>query len=529
MTTARWSLLVLAVCAGSGFALASDVRAATPPNIVLVIGDDHAWTDAGFMGHPQVRTPTLDALAAGGTVFTNVQLPASTCRPSLQTLLSGLHPTQWRAKKSAIEADSAMKAVIPTREEVVHYRTLPRELARRGYRSWQGGKMWEGSFAQAGFDAGSAPPGPFGPYQPSAPLGRENWDPERCGATRTRPDPCPALADLGRFLDGVGDAPFFLWFAPMLPHAPFDPPQEFTALYTGLGLDRDHVLYYAQVTRLDAVIAELLRELETRDLRRETLVIYVSDNGWQVGQGRFVRRGHGKATLHELGTRTPVIFHWPGHVPPGVRLDALVSSEALFPTILDYAGARQLPDRRGASLKPAIESGRLPGLDRYVSYYKSVAPANTGWFVRTPDWRYTSAIDGSESLYRIREDPLEATDVAADNPALLARFREDVRVWRAGIAEAPPRLDVSGVLRDAQGTPIPGVGLILVRAGGRFETRTDTRGAFVFQDLPHGKYRLEPGVGLARLTGDVRVELPVGPAGAHLPNVVGERIRVGNP
>ncbi len=524
MTISRWCFLLLAACAVSVASPALNARAADPPNIVLVIGDDLAWPDAGFMGHAQIQTPALDSLAAGGTVFTNAQLPASNCRPSLQSLLSGLHPEQWRAKRRAlVEAGGP----IPAREEVVHYRTLPRELARRGYRSWQGGKMWEGSFEQAGFDAGTAAPGPFGPFETRTRFGREDWDADRCGATRTRPDPCPALAGLGRFLDGVGDAPFFLWFAPMLPHAPFDPPPAFVAPYESLGLDRDHVLYYAQISRLDALVGELLRELETRGLRRDTLVVFLSDNGWQVGQGKLGQLGHGKSSLHELGTRTPIVFNWPDRVPAGVRHDALVSSEALFPTFLDYAAAPQLPDRRGTSLKPGIERGEAVGIERYVSFFKGILPATTGHFVRTPEWRYTSAQNGSEQLYRIREDPFEKTDVAGENPALLAEFRQDVRVWQEAIQQPPSLLELAGILRDERGRPIGDVGLKLLAAGASFDARTDGNGAFVFRKLPHGAYRLRPGVGLLRLKEEVVGVLPVGPTGSYLPSVIGERIPVG--
>ncbi|MFP6664757.1 MAG: sulfatase-like hydrolase/transferase [Deltaproteobacteria bacterium] len=74
------------------------VAAPVPPNIVLIIGDDHAWRDVGFLGHAVALTPNLDALAAAGTVFTNAHNTASACQPSLQTLLSGMHPVQWDAR-----------------------------------------------------------------------------------------------------------------------------------------------------------------------------------------------------------------------------------------------------------------------------------------------------------------------------------------------------------------------------------------------------------------------------------------------
>ena len=501
----RWLLpLVLLLLAGSAWA-------ARPPNIVLVIGDDHAWPYSGFMGHEVVETPALDKLAASGTVFTNAQLPASICRPSLQTLLSGLHPRQWDAKRVALAADR----FIPYREEVVHYRTLPRELARRGYRSWEGGKMWEGTYQQAGFTHGMANQRPLDFFGiDGAGLGRDGWDPARCGASREVELPCPALAPVREFLDQIGDTRFFLWFAPMLPHTPFDPPPEFRAPYLDRGLTQAEITYYAQVTRMDAVIGELFRELEERGHRDDTLVIYVSDNGWQIGQGFFGNLGHGKGTPHELGTRTPIIFNWPGRVSAGVVREDLVSVEDLFPTILEYAGAEPLPDRWGVSLKRAIERGAAAGLDRYVSFFK-------GHFVRTPLWRYMSFPDGHEELYEIFVDPFEELDLAGSRPDLLPGFRDDVLAWESEIVQPPPRLEVAGRLVREDGSPIAGASLRLNWTSASLEVMTNADGAFRFQNLPHGDYFLEPGQRVTALLDSAEVSLPVGPAGSYLPRIVG--------
>ena len=125
------------------------------PNIVLIIGDDHGYPDAGFMGSEIVKTPHLDRLAAGGTVFTTAWNTASTCRPSLLTLLTGLQPLQvdlW------MQANRRVPLAFSAGEEIRQIETLPSLLARRGYRSFQAGKHWEGTFAQAGFTGGTKGP-----------------------------------------------------------------------------------------------------------------------------------------------------------------------------------------------------------------------------------------------------------------------------------------------------------------------------------------------------------------------------------
>ena len=118
-------------------------RAPTPPlrpNIILVIGDDHGWPYFGFMGDPVVETPHLDALASVSTWFPNGFVTASTCAPSLRTLLTGLHPIQWSAHRQRLR-----RAGVTVAERIRQFETLPRLLARNGYASFQGGKYWDGA------------------------------------------------------------------------------------------------------------------------------------------------------------------------------------------------------------------------------------------------------------------------------------------------------------------------------------------------------------------------------------------------
>lgn len=497
-------------------------RANRPPNIVLIIGDDHGWAYSGFMGDPVVQTPHLDTLAEQGTLFTQAQLPASICRPALQTLLSGLHPRQWEAKRLALAAVRP----IPYRQEVVHYRTLPRELARRGYRSWEGGKMWEGTYAQAGFSDGMANTTPLGLFGVEGDrFGRDGWVADRCGDTRSSDAPCPALEPLRAFLDETGDSPFFLWFAPMVPHLPFDPPAEFTELYTGRDLSPEEIVYYAQVTRLDALVGELVRELETRGVRDDTLILYVSDNGWEIGQGGFFALGHGKGSLHELGTRTPIIFHWPGHVPDGAVHDELVAAEDVFPTLLDYAGAEQLPDRDGASLRPLIEGRGRVERARYVSSFRGVAPEYRGHFVRTSRWRYMDFEDGHEELFDIVDDPFELVDLVALRPEVVVPMRAAVAEWETRIDLPAPRLEVVGRLISHDGQPIGDASLVLTSPGsplaGPLEVITGPDGGFRFQNLPHGAHVLTPGRRLSALIDPLPITVPVGSTGRFVGEIVG--------
>ena len=499
--------LVLALLAGA-VAHAQE----RPPNVLLLIGDDLGWPYAGFMGNPIVRTPNLDALAAGGTTFVNTHSPSSVCVPALRTLLAGIHTEQWERRSGELVAALGPQ---PYRSEVRFFRTMPRELVRRGYLAWEGGKLWEGTFATAGFTHGlatSLSTNVFGSVGDD--FGRTGWSEGT------------ALAPLQGFLDQVGDAPFFLWVAPMLPHVPYDAPAELTALYAGLGLDPVEARYYANVSWLDALVGAVLGELDARGLREDTLVVFVSDNGKSATQDAS-GVGQTKGTLYEMGFRQPLVLHWPGRVPAGVVRDDLVSTLDVPATILDYAGADPLDDGGGRSLRAAIESGDPVGRDRLVSSFRGSWPATQGSWVRTDSWRYLAALDGREELYAIASDPFEQVNLAALRPDLLPGFRADVLDWKTSLDRGRSEVDVAGRVTDPEGTAVAGENLELIgrsATGERVRLRvlTSARGDFLFDAVPVGAYDLRSRRASSVLTpgarrGGIPVALPEGSLDVFLP------------
>jgi arylsulfatase A len=476
------------------------------PNIVLVIGDDLGWPYSGFMGDPIVQTPNLDALAAEGVTFRQGFTTASVCQPSQRTLLAGVNSTRWDRKREGLER---VLGRLPFREEVAHYRTLPRELARIGYRSFEGGKLWEGDFREAGFTDGMATaPTPTIFHIIGDEFGREGIEPLRA------------------FLDDVGTTPFFVWFAPTLPHVPFDAPELFREPYELLNRPPWEVDYYANVTWFDSVVGDLLTELDRRGLRESTLVVYLSDNGWELGvDSSFALGWHrGKGTAHELGNRTPIILRWPGTIPAGVVRDDLVSSEDLLPTLLEYARADPNPELGGRSLVDALRTGTPFTRDRVVTSTNRLAAQGGGvdYAVRTAGWRYISGADGHEELYAIDADPYETTDVAAAHPELLEGFRADVQTFLEGIDTAPERLEVMGRLTDPlTGAPVAGATVRLARGLSRLEALTDAGGWFALRAIPPSSClvdRVKGALSVHWNGGPPKVfPLPLGSLGAYLP------------
>ncbi|MCA9299269.1 MAG: sulfatase-like hydrolase/transferase, partial [Phycisphaerales bacterium] len=135
---------------------------AGPPNVVLIIGDDQSWTDYGFMGHPHIETPAIDRLAREGRVFPQARVPSSLCSPSLASIITGRYPFEHlitgneppRPDGRGRDTDDYRNDVATMIGFIDRSPTLPRLLGDAGYRSFQSGKWWLGSFERGGFTDG---------------------------------------------------------------------------------------------------------------------------------------------------------------------------------------------------------------------------------------------------------------------------------------------------------------------------------------------------------------------------------------
>ena len=148
-------LLTVLIIALSSIALGADGD--RPPNIVLLIGDDQAWGDYGFMGHPDIRTPNLDQLAQEGQMFGHGYVPTALCRPSLASLMTGLYPHQHGLTGNKVggkDHELQQQGEQALAREFVQLPRLAALLGEAGYSSFQGGKWWEGEYSDGGFSHG---------------------------------------------------------------------------------------------------------------------------------------------------------------------------------------------------------------------------------------------------------------------------------------------------------------------------------------------------------------------------------------
>lgn len=413
-SSAAASLIILVF---SSITLGADER---PPNVVLIVSDDQAWTDFGFMGHEVIQTPHLDRLAAESTTFRHGYVPTSLCRASLATLLTGLYPHQHRICCNDPPDGEPRSSMLSFIEEAP---TIPRLLSKVGYTSLQTGKFWEEHYAKGGFTQGMTDKGRHG--EAGLTIGRETMQP---------------MVD---FIEENRENPFFLWYAPMMPHTPHNPPVRYLKKYASPDRPIRLARYYAMCAWFDETCGKLLDEIDRQGLRDNTLVIFVVDNGWiqQTGDKRTTRgwfAPKSKLSPYDGGLRTPIMLRWPGHTKPAI-LDDLVSSVDIAPTILEACGAEVPPVLPGLSLLDVAAAEQLlPRESVYGELYTHTAvdvnrpAANlTHRWIRNRDWKLVVPEDPAASveLYDISIDPLEQHDVAASHPNRVAMLREELDAW----------------------------------------------------------------------------------------------------
>lgn len=401
------------------FSLSTVAVQAKPPSVVMIISDDQAWTDYGFMGHDAIQTPNLDKLARQSALFTRGYVPGSLCRPSLATLATGLYPHQH-----GITGNDPPKGTDRAKmlKHIEAHPTLPRMLAEKGYLSLQTGKWWEGSHELGGFTHGMT-----------------HGDPRRGGRHGDLGLKIgrSGLQPVEEFLDECGEKPFFLWYAPFLPHTPHNPPKRLLDKYATDGRSNHMAKYYAMCEWFDETCGELLKLLDDRKLADDTLVVYVTDNGWIQRENSGGYAPKSKRSPYDGGVRTPIMLRWPGKIAPK-EYDALVNSIDLAPTILAACHMKPTDSMPGVNLLDLVIDGQP--LEREAIFGEIFAhdvadidrPAASlqyRWCIEG-DWKLILPHPkGKPQLYNLSMDPHEENNVAAANPDVVARLTKRLAQW----------------------------------------------------------------------------------------------------
>ncbi len=425
-------------------ALTTIASADTKPNVLFIVVDDLRDT-LGCYGNTAVKTPNVDRLAARGVRFERAYVQYPVCNPSRSSFLSGLRPDQTGVTDNSTLLRDRLPGVV----------TLPQLLRANGYRSAAFGKLFH--------QGGGRDPAARDRWMDRA----KSWDEAQdfeatpagkiiegrnltdnklkwcewgmtAGTDDDQPDGQSARAAIS-LMEKSGDHPWFIGVGFHKPHDPFVAPKKYFDLYPpgSLTLHRDPPgmtpapkwavgfgdyatafgkftdtermeflrAYYAGVSYMDAQVGRLLEALDRLNLREKTLVVFLSDHGYHLGE----RDWWNKNTLFERSVRSPLIVARPGEKPGVAR--GLAEFVDVFPTIAQFCGVTPPPGLAGQSLIPLLDDPSRPGKPAAFTLVIR-GPKNRGDSIRTDHWRYTEWSDGTRELYDHRDDPEETRNLA---------------------------------------------------------------------------------------------------------------------
>ena len=437
-----------------GIMLPTIAAAADKPNILFIaIDDQNDWIGC-LGGHPLVKTPHIDRLAARGTLFKNAHCQSPLCNPSRTSLLTGLRPST-----SGVYGLAPWFRNVPALAKRV---SLPQHLASQGYTTYSTGKIYHGRYGRQKNDQ------EFDVLGPAAGVGA------RPAKKLVNTPSNHRLVDWGVFphkdedkgdykvaqwaVERLADKPkepFFLSVGFFLPHVPCYTTQKWYDLYP----DDDSVLppivrgdrddtprfswymhwklpecrlkfleeenewrnicrsYMACTSFVDSQVGRVLSALKANGFADNTVIVLWSDHGWHLGEKAIT----GKNTLWDDGTRVPLIF-----AGPGVVRGQVVTSPAelldIYPTLSELCELPNVAGLEGHSLLPQLKDAKAPRKWPAITTHNHDNHA-----IRSEHWRYISYADGSEELYDMRKDPNEWKNLASQ-PAMRTIIQQH-RQW----------------------------------------------------------------------------------------------------
>ncbi len=341
------ALLVFSAC----------LHAAPRPNILFLIGDNWSYEHAAANGCAAVKTPVFDRITREGMNFDNAFCPVPSCSPTRSSILTG------RAAHQLEDMASLWSRFHPK------FRVFTDALAESGYHTGFTGKGWSpGKFKEFGREQN--------------PAGKE-------------------FKDFTSFLaERKADTPFFFWFGSV--HTALHSFKKVDGVAAGIDLTkirvpaylpdtpevrREIANYLAAVQEMDTAFGDAIAQLEKTGQLDSTVVIYTSDNGWQMPRGL--------ANCHDSGSHVPLAVRWPGKVTAGSRSDAFISLTDFAPTFLDLAGVKPWPEMTSCSFLDVL-TGQSEGKDRAHVFLERERHAN----VRSGDASYPCrAVRNADFLY----------------------------------------------------------------------------------------------------------------------------------
>ncbi len=408
---------------------AATARAAMPPNVIIFLADDLGWHDVGYHGS-EIRTPVIDQLAKDGLRLERCYA-YPVCSPTRSALMTGRSPMRLGTAYHVIRP--WLDFGVSTKE---HF--MPETFRAAGYQTailgkWHLGhsrrEYWPNS---RGFDYAYGHVNGELDYFTHLRDGGLDW--HKNGV---------ALKEEGYTTDLLGAAgerwirgrdktkPFFLYMPFNAPHAPLEATPELLAPYAEVK-DPKRRTYCAMVAGMDRAMGRVLKTLEDEGLAKDTLVLFMSDNGGPVNFGATNTPLRGaKGTCYEGGIRVPAVIRYPGRVKAGTESQQFIHAMDMLPTLAAAVGiktANQLP-LDGLNVWPELAKGKVRERENVVFAIEN--PSGPTLALYDKGWKLIRPAKGKDELYRTYDDPREEKNLAETNAAKVVELARKLERWRA--------------------------------------------------------------------------------------------------
>ncbi len=410
------------------------------PNIILIITDDQGYGDLSCHGNPILKTPHIDRLHAESVRLTRFQV-SPTCAPTRSALMSGRHEF-YVGVTHTIHERERLALGVPT---------LPEMLRSAGYTTGIFGKWHLGDQDphrpnRRGFDevfihgaggigqsySGSCGDAPGNRYFDPWVLHNDVFEKTSGFCTDIFFKRALSWIELQK-----GKKRFFAYITTNAPHGPLIAPDEYKKPFLEKGMSDGQAAYYGMIVNIDDNVGRLLDKLSEWEIERDTLVVFITDNGSAAGWSYNAGMKGKKGSVDEGGTRVPCFFRWPGVLKPGTDVDRIAAHLDMLPTLAEIVGAepREKEKLHGRSLVPLLKDPKADWEDRYLFSHRGrwakgqAAAAQYGPFsVRSQQWRLV----GRGTLHDMVADPGQRSNVIDQHAEVAAKMLAAYDRWWEG-------------------------------------------------------------------------------------------------
>lgn len=428
------------------------------PNVVLILIDDLGWKDLGFMGSKFYETPNIDKLARTGVVFTNAYAACSVCSPTRASIQTGRYParlgvTDWI--RARFQLNTAEVKAPPPYEENGNKKlrtpsnpywmetseiTLAEILKKSGYFTCHIGKWHLGpddyypekqgyDLNIAGSDMGQ-PVNYFDPYSDAKGVSFPNLKPRQKGEYLED----RLASELKTVIEQHKDKPFFINMCNYAVHTPLMAKQEIIKKYESKKVvdGQKNIVYAAMIESMDQTVGTLMNTLKENNLLKNTVVIFLSDNGGLIGPTDNSPLRSGKGYPYEGGIRIPMIVSWNDVIKGNKVSDLLVTTVDLLPTICAITNS-PLPKTEldGRDISPVLKGKKLNQVPLFwhFPHYREggVVPYS---IIRDGDWKLIKRYEGKTfELFNLKNDLSEKIELAEKQTDKVNELDAKLQSW----------------------------------------------------------------------------------------------------